>query len=440
MGAGYTKILTFLDVGPEGKETQLKNKYSKILTSGIIPKNPSLTWKTLPLDANNAGKTANVLKEGAQFIHGARVKKENILVCISPSDPDSIIFATAYIMLLSGLPPEKSELAVSNALKESELKLEGKYKKALEILYKQGPPKTIRDQLFQPTGSYSVPLLIEDANQIYSLAGLPKPSLGQVLLETDPLQSQTVVTPSATIERTNGQYGGVEMGHAPMTLAETEHRVPVGPAAYSARQERRDHVDLAETQGAHIDGSLLKQGISQPLNDRDYANKQQFSDYSATTPEGFVPSITEWNSVRGVDAEPMKPTLVASVKSQPVKVINEPEELKPALVTLMSSSKSMAAAPPVSAGARVSDDTLGILSDLKSSTNANRYDANRINKPTDSVATINHTKNVKIVRLKPDNIEQKIRLIDESVAKNDENHQTKRTTIKIIRQIPKVNS
>lgn len=42
-------------------------------------------------------------------------------------DPDSLVFASAYLMALSGLSPSTSTLAITRALGESKLKLTGHY-------------------------------------------------------------------------------------------------------------------------------------------------------------------------------------------------------------------------------------------------------------------------------------------------------------------------
>ncbi|CAL8072613.1 unnamed protein product [Calicophoron daubneyi] len=194
MGAGYSRVLNYLDVGPEKKEADLKKgKYARVLTSGEVPKKPSLLWKTLPLDRYDDAKTAASLKEGVDFIHSSRMSKQNTLVLVQPNDPDSVVFAAAYVMVLSGLPPETAYLAMENCMKESEIKLARTYINPLKLLRSKADPKTMRSDLFKTSGIEPNAELTEDMTKIYSYLGRPKPTQEQVNLDAIPVPEQKPV-------------------------------------------------------------------------------------------------------------------------------------------------------------------------------------------------------------------------------------------------------
>lgn len=506
MGAGYTKVLNHLDVGPEEKDDKLKKKYLKILTNGKIPKNPALTWKSITLDAKNAEKTADNLKEGALFIHSARAKDQYILVCISQSDPDSVTFATAYVMLLSGLSPDYAERVIVNLLKESDLKLEGKYKKSLEILHKQASPKVLREQLFQPTGEYSLSLLTEDVNRIYELAGLPKPTLLQVKLENDATitptapnhsdQTREITVPKKTPDspsKPEGVKNDPPKEHTPMTLEETENRIPAYPGSHSDKPARSGYSELAEAHSVHVEASLLTKALPKSFNANDYDSKLVFSEHSMTDCDKYVPSITQWNSVQStqptpaagtqsqkhvvfnepekknksepnhvepitltnaksqksaVPTEPQKnsepslvePVIVTSAKSQKSAAPSTPEAVAPALASLVPKATSESAKPPVS------EHTISILSELKGSNDSQNKQAtgnHEIHGNGTNAASAEPVKrkvNIKIVRLKPANIEHHIKMVEEHLSNGTTEDQTKRKHIQIIKRTPKVNA
>ncbi|KAF6780253.1 hypothetical protein AHF37_00241 [Paragonimus kellicotti] len=193
MGAGYTKLLAYLDVGPEIKEDKLKKKYTRILTTGATPKKPELIWKSLPLDAKDDDKCISSLLEGAEFIHHSRIEKQNLVVLTQAEDTNPIAFATAYFMILSGLSVNQANDAIVNALKETDYKVNNHFAKALQKLRNRYDPYGLRAQLFERAGTYSLALLSEDVNKIYELASLPQPTLEQIKLQSpvSPLVTST---------------------------------------------------------------------------------------------------------------------------------------------------------------------------------------------------------------------------------------------------------
>ncbi|THD22527.1 hypothetical protein D915_004263 [Fasciola hepatica] len=184
MGAGAAKLLSYLDVGPEAKEDKLKSEnVERVLTSGKLPKKQILVWKQLPLDKNNTKETMQSLLEGSQFIQTGRVNKRNTLVIIQEKDPDSLVFAAAYLMAISGLSPDASTLAITRALKEGKLKLTGQYDRALHELKSAYHPKDLRAAVVGKGGDYSQSQLTEDVVKIYELAGLLKPTMEEINLD-----------------------------------------------------------------------------------------------------------------------------------------------------------------------------------------------------------------------------------------------------------------
>ncbi|TGZ60480.1 hypothetical protein CRM22_008515 [Opisthorchis felineus] len=182
MGAGYGKLLPYLDAGPENTEDKLKKAYKRILTTMEVPVKSSIVWKQLMLDPRNDQKTMTSLQEAVNFIHTGRVQKQNTLIITGQNDQDQIVFATAYFMVLSGLPPNYADFAVSNAVKDLGWKLNKPYANALK-LFRQKPAKQLRQEMFKAGGDYSFSLLCEDVYRIYELAEISKPTESQVKLD-----------------------------------------------------------------------------------------------------------------------------------------------------------------------------------------------------------------------------------------------------------------
>ncbi|GAA54603.1 hypothetical protein CLF_104189 [Clonorchis sinensis] len=124
----------------------------------------------------------NSLQEAVNFIHTGRVQKQNTLIITGQADQDQIVFATAYFMVLSGLPPNYADFAVSNAVKDLGWKLNKPYMNALK-LFRQKPAKQLRQEMFKAGGEYSFSLLCEDVYRIYELAEISKPTESQVKLD-----------------------------------------------------------------------------------------------------------------------------------------------------------------------------------------------------------------------------------------------------------------
>ncbi|OON17064.1 hypothetical protein X801_07105 [Opisthorchis viverrini] len=182
MGQGYGKLLPYLDAGPENTEDKLKKAYKRIITTLEVPVKSSIVWKQLVLDPRNDHKTMSSLQEAVNFIHAGRVQKQNTLIITGQADQDQIVFATAYFMVLSGLPPHYADFAVSNAVKDLGWKLNKPYMNALK-LFRQKPAKQLRQEMFKAGGEYSFSLLCEDVYRIYELAEISKPTDSQVKLD-----------------------------------------------------------------------------------------------------------------------------------------------------------------------------------------------------------------------------------------------------------------
>jgi hypothetical protein len=265
MGQGYSRVINYLDVGPERKESDLKKgKYARVLTSKECPKKPLLFWKALPLDRQNDPKTAASLKEGVHFIHSSRLSKQNTLVLIQPDDPDSIVFVTAYIMALSGFSAETASLAMENAVKDLELPLKRQYINALRIFRSQADPKTMRAELFKTSGIEPLPELTEDLTKIYSYIGRPKPIKEQIELESIPVVEQKPVAAppkpisgekaqdlkntqaSATKPMEERTLPGLE-ANKPSTEKEKELKPQKPPSKTGLTKEERVFVDKTQT-------------------------------------------------------------------------------------------------------------------------------------------------------------------------------------------------
>ncbi|KAF7259580.1 hypothetical protein EG68_03127 [Paragonimus skrjabini miyazakii] len=219
MGAGYTKLLAYLDVGPEIKEDKLKKKYTRILTTGATPKKPELIWKSLPLDAKDDDKCISSLLEGAEFIHHSRIEKQNLVVLTQAEDTNPIAFATAYFMILSGLSVSQANDAIVNALKETDYKINNPFAKALQKLRNRYDPYGLRAQLFERAGNYSIALLSEDVNKIYELASLPQPTLEQIKLQSP---ASPIVTSTGDTNTKETVILSPQESHKPLSDASVE--------------------------------------------------------------------------------------------------------------------------------------------------------------------------------------------------------------------------